>query len=144
MSGVAIPERRCPYPGPDLQFRVVGADDISQHVLGIRDFRKHSKFSSRSTGAAGLLAAFGLASEFCLDPNVQLLSACPARKRNGVNMYAPPPPSRNAGTALDQRCILISIDNEIPCQLILPRRAPNYFLNLCRFAVDRRSRLSRL
>ena len=45
MSGVAIPERRCPYPGPDLQFRVVGADDISQHVLGIRDFRKHSKYS---------------------------------------------------------------------------------------------------
>ena len=128
MNGVAVPERRLPNSGTDLQRRVVGVVDVSPHVLGIRDFRKHSKFSSRSTGAAGLLAAFGLASEFCLDPNVQLLSACPARKRNGVNMYAPPQPSRNAGTASDQRCILISIDNEIPCQPVLPRRAPNYFL----------------
>ena len=45
MNGVAVPERRLPNSGTDLHRRVVGVVDVSPHVLGIRDFRKHLKYS---------------------------------------------------------------------------------------------------
>ena len=41
MNGVAVPERRLPDSRTDLQRRVFGVVDVSPHVFGIRDFRKH-------------------------------------------------------------------------------------------------------
>jgi len=46
MNGVAVFARRFPDSCTHSQRGVVEVDDVSPHVFGIQDFRKHLKFST--------------------------------------------------------------------------------------------------
>ena len=109
MNGVAVFVRRLPDSYTHSQRGVVGMVDVSPHVFGIRDFRKHLKFSTGEIRSLDRIrSGFGLRPKPAFMLQSSFRHARHASRTEQTR--AQPPPSKHAGVISDRRCILILVD----------------------------------